>query len=179
MEHWNNKTITINDMWGIGAAHVLKTQVEKRPQFSLRTSYLSDKDGREYLTHFTIDFKLGFLAEGWRGVTLNPGGRNPITGISALPPWDSSQKSVYINAIENVAGILGDARTARLEGIVPYVSQGQVHYDRVRLFYAANAIRCEETPDLVIIKVATYQVAPGTVRALQDGGGHGVSTATV
>ena len=46
-------------------------------------------------------------------------------------------------------------------------------YDTVRLFYASKAVQGGPNEDLVILKIATYAAAPGTVQVRQDGGGHG------
>jgi len=69
---------------------------------------------------------------------------------------------------------LGDSRTVRLEGVIPYLdANGAVGYDTVRLFYAFNAVEGAPIADLVIIKTGTLVAIPGTVQVRQDGGAHG------
>jgi len=102
-----------------------------------------------------------------------PVGSVAVQGIFGLPPWDPSQADVYRNLIESTNNNLGDSRTVRLEGIVPYMdATGTLGYDIVRLYYAFNAVQ-GASPDLVIIKIATLVAISGTVQIKQDGGAHG------
>jgi hypothetical protein len=169
---WINKTVKLNDNWGPGAVHTLATPVGKQPEFSLRPRYLRDAKGELQLAHFSIDFPSGYLADGWQGVNLTPMGSVDVKGISGLPEWDPSQRDTYRKAIE-AATSLGDSRTLRLEGVIPYVSQqGSLGYNKVRLFYVFDAVK-GKIPDLVVVKVSTHSAAPGTVHAQQDGNGQG------
>jgi hypothetical protein len=73
--------------------------------------------------------------------------------------------------IDAAAG-LGDSRTLRLEGIVPYVGLKGVGYKYVRLFYVPNAVN-GPNPDLVIVQTHAHTGIAGTVQARQDGTGQG------
>ncbi len=173
MNIWINKRVALNDSWGPGATHTLTTPLGQQPEFSLRPRYLRDAQGNPQLAHYSIDFPSGFLADGWRGINFTPMGTIPVAGITGLPPWDPSQGAAYRTVINAASVSLGDSRTARLEGVIPYLGpQGGVGYNKVRLFYVINAVQ-GPTPDLVVIKIATHVAIPGTVQARQDGTGHG------
>lgn len=173
MNYWIDVRVTLNDSWGPGAAHTLRTPLAQQPEFWLRPRYLRDTQGNPQLAHFTIDFPSGFLADGWQGVSFAPLGADPVKGISGLPPWDPSQRDTYRKMIDAAAASLGDSRTLRLEGVVPHLEQGGVGYNKVRLFYIANAVQDKNMPDLVVIKTATHKAVAGTVQARQDGSGQG------
>jgi hypothetical protein len=170
---WINTTVTLNDAWGLGAEDILQTPLGKLAEFSLRPRYLRDAQGNRQLAHFTVDFPSGFLPDGWQGATFTPMGTQPVAGVYDLPPWDPSTSATYRKVIE-AATSLGDSRTLRLEGVIPYLgANGGVGYDTVRLFYAFNAVKGSKIPHLVVIKTATLIEIPGTVQARQDGSGNG------
>lgn len=171
MDHWSNKRIRLNDSWGSGAAHTLKTPLGEQPEFRLRPRFLRDAKGNAKLSHFSVDFPSGYLADGWQGVSLTPMGKDPVKDLAGLPPWDPSHRDAYRKAIE-AATSLGDSRTLRLEGVVPHLEQGSVAYNTVRLFYVAKAVK-GPVADLVVIKTATHKGVSGTVQARQDGSGQG------
>jgi hypothetical protein len=140
----------------------------------MRAEYVRDSQAQWQLSQLRAKISSGYLSDGWQGVLFTPLGTVPVDGISGLPPWDPSQAQVYRDLIEGPNNNLGDSRTIRLEGVIPYAdSNGVVGYDTVRLFYAFNAVVGGPFPDLVIIKTATLVAIPGTVQVRQDGGGHG------
>ena len=173
MNYWTNKRVTLNDSWGPGAAHSLKTPLGQQPEFWLRPRYLRDPQGNPQLAHFVIDFPSGFLSDGWQGVNFTPLGTERVTGIEGLPPWDPSQRDTYRKMIEAAETSLGDSRTLRLEAVVPHLEQAAVGYNKVRLFYVANAVQDKKLPDLVVIKTLTHRGVPGSVQARQGGTGQG------
>lgn len=174
MNCWTNKTVTVSDSWGLGATDILQNPLRGPAEFSLRPRYLRDAQGNLQLAQFQIEFSSGFLNDGWRGAVFTPMGTNPVAGVSGLPPWDASQADAYRKVIEGAGSNIGDSRTQRLEGVIPYLgTNGAVGYDVVRLYYAVNAVQGGAIPDLVIIKTATLVGIPGTVQARQDGGGQG------
>jgi hypothetical protein len=171
---WINVDIGLNDSWGLGASDILQNPLGVLAEFSLRPRYLRDSGGVLQLAHFGVDFPSGYLADGWQGANFTPMGTLPVVGISGLPPWDPSQQALYRQVIDAAIGSLGDSRTMRLEGVIPYVgSDGGVGYDTVRLFYVFNAIVGGTDPDLIVIKTATFIAIPGTVQARQDGSAQG------
>jgi hypothetical protein len=173
VNYWSNKRVALNDSWGPGADHTLKTPLGQQPEFSLRPRNLRDAQGNPQLAHFSIEFPSGFLSDGWRGVNFTPVGTVAVAGISGLPPWDPSQRDTYRKVIDAASVSLGDSRTVRLEGVIPHLGpQGGVGYNKVRLFYVFNAVQVP-IPDLVVIKIATHVAIPGTVQARQDGTAHG------
>jgi hypothetical protein len=172
VDWWTNKRVTINDSWGPGAAHTLTTPIGKPPEFRLRPRHLRDAQGDPQLAHFSIDFPSGYLADGWQGVNFIPLGTVGVSGISGLPQWAAAHGATYRNAIAAAATSLGDSRTLRLEAVIPYVAQGGVGYNKVRLFYVANAVQ-GQIADLVVIKITTHAAIPGTVQGRQDGDAHG------
>jgi hypothetical protein len=171
VDHWSNKRVRLNDSWGPGAAHTLKTPLGEQPEFRLRPRYLRDAKGNAKLSHFSVDFPSGYLGDGWQGVSFTPMGKDPVKDLTGLPPWDPSQRDTYRKAIE-AATSLGDSRTLRLEGVVPHLEQGAVGYNTVRLFYISKAVK-GSAPDLVVVKTATHKGVPGTVQARQEGSGQG------
>jgi hypothetical protein len=171
---WIDKTITLNDSWGPGAGDVLRPPLGGAPEFSLRPRYLRDSRASRQLGQLRAEISSGFLGDGWQGAVFTPFGTVPVKGIFGLPPWDPTQADTYRNLIEGPNNNLGDSRTVRLEGAIPYVdANGVVGYDTVRLFYAFNAVEGSPQADLVIIKTATLVGIPGVVQVRQDGGGHG------
>jgi len=174
VNYWSHKTVMLNDSWGPGAAHTLTTPTGQKPEFSLHPRYLRDSQGNRYLAHFTIDLPSGFMPDGWQGVNFVPLGSAAASGISGLPlpPWDPSQQAIYRKVIDSASAILADSRTLRLEAVIPYVDQGNLGYNKVRLFYLANAVQ-GPLPDLVVVKIATHAAAPGTVQGRQDGTSQG------
>ena len=174
MKCWIHTRVTLNDSWGLGASDILETPLKRSPEFYLRPQYLRDAQGNHQIANFVVDFQSGYLADGWQGATFTPRGTQPVAGISGLPPWDPTQKAAYRQVIDAAAMSLSDARTQRLEGVIPYLDpNGGVGYDTVRLFYAFNAVSGGNMPHLVIVKTATLAGVPGTVQARQDGSGQG------
>jgi hypothetical protein len=140
----------------------------------MRASYLRDNQGVLQLGQLRAAISSGYLSDGWQSAVFTPVGTIAVKGISGLPPWDPSQAQVYRDVLESPNNNLGDSRTVRLEGVIPYVSaDGAVGYDTVRLFYAFNAVQGAPIADLVIIKTATLVAIPGTVQVRQDGVAHG------
>lgn len=172
MNYWSHKTVTLNDSWGPGAAHTLTTPTGQLPEFSLHPRYLRGSQGSRHLAHFTIDLPSGFMPDGWQGVNFVPLGSVAVSGISGLPPWEPSQQAAYRKAIDAASAMFADSRTLRLEGVVPYVDQGNLGYNRVRLFYLAKVVQ-GPLADLVVVKIATHAVAPGTVQGRQEGTSQG------
>lgn len=172
MNNWINKTVALNDNWGQGAIDSLSTPLGKQPQFTLRARHLLDAKGQRTCAHFNVDFSSGYLADGWQGVNFIPIGTLAVSGISGLPPWDPSQRDTYRKMIDAASGSLGDSRTQRLEGVIPYMGQQGIGYNRVRLFYIPNAVQGSE-PDLVVVNIATHVSVPGTVQGRQGGYGQG------
>lgn len=173
MKRWMNTRVTLVDSWGAGAAHSLTTPVRRQPEFTLHPRHLRDTEGTPQLAHFTIDFPSGFLADGWQGVNFIPVGTKEVRGIKGLPPWTLSQKARYRKAIEAAADTLADPRTQRLEAVIPYLGKGgRIGYNKVRLFYIANAARGKER-DLVVVNIATHVGIKGEVQGRQNGNGYG------
>lgn len=170
MNYWSNVRVRLNDSWGPGAVHTLATPLNQQADFALHPRHLRDSQGNRHLAHFTVDFPSGFLADGWQGVNFVPLGSQAVSGIAGLPTWDPSNRDTYRKMID-AATSLADSRTLRLEAVVPYFAQGGIGYNKVRLFYVANAVQGPK--DLVVVKIATHSGVPGTVQARQDGSGHG------
>lgn len=174
MNYWNHKLIALNDAWGPGADHSLTTPLKVLPEFTLRPRYLKDAQGKSQQAYFSIEFSSGYLADGWQHVNLIPMGIQALTPLTGLVAWDPSQRDAYRRAIVAAANAFADPRTARLEAVIPYVSaQGAIGYNKVRLFYIANAVIGGPDPDLVVVKIATHVTPVGTVQGRQDGDGHG------
>jgi len=171
VNYWANARLRLNDSWGPGAAHTLKTPLGQQPEFWLRPRYLRDPQGNAQLSHFTVDFPSGFLSDGWQGTSFVPMGTDAVTGISGLPPWDPSQRDTYRKMID-AATSLSSSKTLRLEGVVSHLESAGVGCNQVRLYYVANAVQ-GRVPDLVVVKTATQRSVLGTVHARQDGSGHG------
>ncbi len=128
--------------------------------------------GKSQPAHFSVDFSSGYLDDGWWGVNFVPMGSQAITSISNLPPWSAAQKDHYRTVIDAHANDFADSKAARLEGVVPYVAQGVVGYNKLMLFYLAKAVNGPD-PDLVVVRVASHLTPAGKVQARQDGTGHG------
>lgn len=173
MNLWIDKTVTLNDSWGPGAIDVLKAPNGGLAEFRLRSKLLRDKQGRRQPAQLIAEIASGFMGDGWVDAVFTPMGTQPVTGLAGLPPWDPSQADLYHAAIEAGTTNIGDSRTMRLEGVVPYLgADGSVGYDTVRLYYAANAVQ-GPLPDLVVIKTTTLAGITGTVQMRQDGVAHG------
>lgn len=173
MKRWMNTRVTLNDSWGSGAGHSLKTPLRRQPEFTLHPRYLRGRDGTPQLAHFTIDFPSGYLADGWQGVNFIPLGSREVVGIKGLPPWKPTERARYQRVIESALDSLSHSRTRRLEAIVPYVSAGGlVGYNKVQLFYVFNAVRGKDR-HLVVVKIATHVGTKGEVQGRQDGLGQG------
>jgi hypothetical protein len=113
----------------------------------------------------------GYLDDGWQGITFTPMGTDPVTGIANLPAWDPQHKQVYRDMINRAAGSLDGSRTARLEAVIPYLDQGTVAYNTVRLFYLEKAV--QGGADLVVVRIKSLIGVPGGVQGRQDGNGQG------
>jgi hypothetical protein len=173
IKDWIDTTVTINDSWGPGAQHTLSTPLDELPEFALRVRYLRDSKRNEQPAHFSVDFSSGYLSDGWQGVNFVPLGKDPVKGISGLPAYSKSSQLTYRNMIEEAADYLDCSSTARLEGVVPHITKnGQIGYNRVKLFYVRNAVK-SSAADLVVVRIQHHLSAPGTVRANQGGNGHG------
>jgi hypothetical protein len=171
VNHWSHKSVTLNDTWDPGALHSLSNPLKCLPEFSLRPRYLRGSGGARHLAHFSLDFSSGYLEDGWQGITFTPMGSDPVTGISNLPLWDPKYRQTYRDAINKAAGSLDSSRTARLEAIIPYLDQGSVAYNSVRLFYVEKAV--QGNADLVVVRVKSLIGVPRGVQGRQDGNGQG------
>jgi hypothetical protein len=168
---WKDKTIKLNDSWGPLTNTVLRVPLGCAPEFSMRGRYLRDNQGSRQLGQLRAEISSGYLSDGWQGAIFTPIGSVPVKGIYGLPPWDPSQAKVYRDMIDGPDNNLGDSRTLRLEGAIPYVgADGAIGYEAVRLFYAYNAVQGSPIADLVILKRTTLIGAPGP---LDDGGASG------
>jgi hypothetical protein len=171
VNHWINTSVTLNDIWGSGALHSLSNPLNCLPEFSLRPRYLREATAGRHVAHFSIDFSSGYLHDGWQGITFTPMGTDAVSGIANLPVWTPQQQQTYRTMIDSAVTSLDDSRTARLEAIVPYVVQGKVAYNTLRLFYVENAV--QGTDDLVIVRVKSLKGVQGGVQGRQDGSGQG------
>lgn len=168
-----NIRVALLDSWGPGAAHSLKTPVNRPAEFTLHARHLRGSDGTPQLAHYTIDFASGFLGDGWQGVNFIPVGSKDVTAIKGLPRWTPAQKGRYRDAIESAKDDFAKPGARRLEGVIPYLSKnGTVGYNRVCLFYLVNATRGTNR-DLVVVRIATHIDAKGEVQARQEGNGYG------
>jgi hypothetical protein len=173
VKRWMNTRVTLNDSWGPGASHSLKTPVGRQPEFTLIPRHLRGPDGTPQLAHFTIDSPSGYLGDGWLGVNFIPLGSKEVAGIRGLPPWKAAHRARYRRAIEGAAQAFSNPQTRRLEAVIPYVgSRGSVGYNKVRLFYVSNAVRGKER-HLVVVKIASHVGIKGEVQARQEGNGYG------
>ena len=171
MNPWKDKTIKLNDSWGPVTNTVLRVPLGCAPEFSMRARYLRDNQGVRQLGQLRAEISSGYLSDGWQGAIFTPIGSVPVEGIQGLPPWDPSQAKVYRDMIDGPDNNLGDSRTQRLEGSIPYVgADGTIGCEAVRLFYAYNAVQGAPIADLVILKRMTLI---GTPSPLDDGGASG------
>jgi len=169
-----DKTVTLNDCWGLAAKTILKSPGGWRPEFRLRARALPDSHGRRQPVQLVAEIAPGYLAEGWAGAVFTPLGTIPVSGIKGLPPWDASTADQYRKVIDGGSTNIGDSRTLRLEGVVPFVNaDGSIIYDTVRLYFAENAVQGGDAPHLVVVKTAILAATSGTVQARQDGAGQG------
>jgi hypothetical protein len=173
VKRWMNTRVTLNDSWGPGAAHSLKTPLGAQPEFTLCPRNLRGSDGTPQVAHFTIDFPSGYLDDGWQGVNFIPLGSKEVVGIKGLPAWNASRKGRYRKAIEAAADSLGDSRTRRLEAVVPYLGRnGQIGYNKIQLFHVSNAVK-GPNKHLVVVRIKTHAGVKGEVQARQEGTGYG------
>ena len=173
MKRWMNTRVTLNDSWGPGAAHSLRTPVGRPPEFTLQPRHVRGPDGTPHVAHFTIEFPSGYLGDGWQGVNFIPLGSREVAGIKGLPPWKAAHRTRYRKAIEGAADSLSNPQTRRLEAVIPYIgSGGRIGYNKVRLFYVSNAVRGKDR-HLVVVKVTTHVGVKGEVQGRQDGLGQG------
>ena len=171
MNPWKDKTIRLNDSWGPITNTVLRVPLACAPEFSIRARYLRNNQGSRELGQFRTEISSGYLSDGWQDANFTPLGSVPVKGNYGLPPWDPSQAKVYRDMIDGPNTNLGDSRTMRLEGAIPYVgADGAIAYEMVRLFYAFNAVQGAPIADLVILKRTTLIGTPGP---LDDGGASG------
>ena len=174
MKKWIDTTVTLNDCWGPAEKTILKAPSGRRPEFRLRARALPDSQGRRQPVQLIVEIAPGSLVEGWAGAVFTPLGTVPVSGLKGLPPWDASHAGAYRKAIEGGGTNIGDSRTLRLEGVVPFVdADGSIIYDTVRLYFAENAVQGGDVPHLVVVKTAFLPGTRGTVQARQDGGGQG------
>lgn len=174
MKNWIDTTVTLNDCWGPASATILRAPNGRRPEFRLRARSLPDAQGRLQPVQFIAEVVPGFLPEGWNGAVFTPLGSQPVAGIGGLPPWDASQGDRYRQAIEGGSNNIGESRTMRLEGTVPFLTAaGAVIYDTVRLYFVENAVHGGDIPHLVVVKSAALAGSNAAVQARQDGAGQG------
>jgi hypothetical protein len=164
--------VILNDAWK-NYKDLLMNPKGSLAEFSVRARHLRDTSANLQLSHFSIDFQSGYLAEGWAGSSFTPMGKNPVTTITGLPPWSSGAGATYRKVIEAAATELGNAATARLQGVVSYLAQGQVIYDTVKLFYVSNAVNDPKNPDLVVVTTQALSGSIGGVQGRQEGIGQG------
>lgn len=166
--------VVICDVWGPGKSHLaapnggdLKFQLVPRVMNASGTP-----------ADYVVQFSQGEAPDEWAGAIFTPMGKNAVTGISGLPDWDKSKPAVckkYQDTINDATtNNLGNSGTARLESIIPNVTKDgtTLGFNYVRLFYVDNA-RNAPTKHLLVIKAVSASLPKGSVRALQDGAGHG------
>jgi len=174
VKEWIDKTVTLNDCWGLAANTILKAPSGSRPEFRLRARALPDSHGRRQPVQLVVEIVPGFMMEGWAGAVFTPLGTVAVSGIKGLPPWDTSNADQYRKVIEGGGTNIGDSRTLRLEGVVPFVNaDGGIIYDTVRLYFAENAVQGGNVPHLAVVKTAVLAGSGGAVQARQDGGAYG------
>ncbi len=174
MKCWLNKSITLNDAWGVGPILITTPPLQVLPEFALQPRYLRDASGNYQLAQFALVHSSGFLPDGWYSSVFTPKGTNPVTGISGLPPWDPQDPDAYRSVIDGPGNNLGQSTTMRLEGTVPFVDpKGNVGYDSVCLYYIPNAVQDPANPDLVVVKTAALAATTNTVAARQQGSAQG------
>jgi hypothetical protein len=127
---------------------------------------------------YVVNFVKGEAPDEWAGAIFTQIGKDAVKGISNLPNWDKSNPAVcrkYQQTIDDTTtNNLGNSGTLRLESLMPYVSKDgkTLGFNYVRLFYVDNA-RNAPTQHLLVIKAVSSSLPQGSVRALQDGAGHG------
>ena len=174
MKCWLNKSITLNDAWGVGPILITTPPLQVLPEFALQPRYLRDASGNYQLAQFALVHSSGFLPDGWYSSVFTPKGTNPVTGISGLPPLDPQDPDAYRSVIDGPGNNLGQSTTMRLEGTVPFVDpKGNVGYDSVCLYYIPNAVQDPANPDLVVVKTAALAATTNTVAARQQGSAQG------
>jgi hypothetical protein len=175
VNNWVAKSrVNLNDAWGQSFKELLYNPLGKLAEFAVRARHLRDTSANLQLSHFTIDFQSGYLAEGWAGSSFTPMGKNPVKTITGLPPWSSGASATYRKVIDAAGTELGNSATARLQGVVSYLNaQGQVIYDTVKLFYVTNAVNDSKNPDLVVVTTQSLSGSAGGVQGRQDGTGQG------
>jgi len=170
---WLNKTITLNDAWGVGPTLITTPPMKVLPEFSLRPRYLRGASGAYHLAQFSLEHSSGHLPDGWHSTVFTPKGTEAVTGISGLPPWDPANPDAYRSVIDGPGNNLGLSTTMRLEGTVPFVAKGVVGYDTVCLFYIPAAVQDPANPDLVVLRTAALAAGSNTLAARQQGTAQG------
>ena len=169
--------VVICDVWGPGKSHLTPPNGGDL-KFRLVPRFIQDANGNPSIADYAVDFFNGDAPDEWAGAIFTPKGTVDVKGISGLPDWDKSNSTVckkYQNAIDDqTTNNLGKSNTSRLESIIPYVSTDgkTLGFNYVRLFYVDNA-RNAPTKHLLVIKALAQSLPKGSVRALQDGSGHG------
>jgi hypothetical protein len=164
--------VVIVDTWGPGKAHSLTPPLKGNLEFWLRPRFIQGADGSSHLADYSIEFSRGRAPDEWAGAIFTPMGTEDVRQINRLPAWDPSHQQKYQDVINSAKDELCDSRTQRLETIVPFVDDGGVGYNYLRLFWVKDA-RPGPTTHLIVIKTATHALAKGSVQGRQDGSGHG------
>lgn len=172
--NWNK--VVIADVWGPGRSHIAAPNGGDLT-FTLVPRYTQDAKGKSSLADYAVTLNTGEAPDEWAGAIFTPMGTVAVSGISKLPDWDKSKPAVckaYQTAIDDqTKNNLGKSNTERLESIIPYVdAAGALGFNYIRLFYVDNA-RNAPTKHLLVIKAVAQSLPKGSVRALQDGSGHG------
>lgn len=167
--------VVICDTWGPGKSHLTPPSGGDL-KFQLLPRYIQGANGTQP-ANYLIDFFKGDAPDEWAGAIFTPMGSVAVSGISKLPDWDKSNPTVcraYQTAIDDqTKNNLGKSNTERLESVIPYVdAAGALGFNYIRLFYVDNA-RNAPTKHLLVIKAVAQSLPKGSVRALQDGAGHG------
>lgn len=168
MSIWDNRKITLNDCWGPAAQTILRSANGGRPAFTLRPVTTGSASGA---AQYVVEVAVGEMVPGWAGVIFTATGTVPFAGLENLPQWDPSQESRYRQQIAN--SNCDQSGTTRLEGLVPFTSNGAPAYDVVCLYYASGVVVSGPYPDLVVVRSTLLAAGAGVVRALQDGTAHG------
>ena len=172
MKNWIDKTITLNDSWGPASKTILFAPGGGRPRFTLRARTIRNGGGHLVVAQLECEADADGIAGGWHGAIFTPTGSAPLTGVKGLQAFNPTTAKHYRDLLEGGTTNLGDSRTERLEGVVPYINaSGKVEYDTVRLYFAENAVS-GGSPHLVVVKTSQYG-SNGQVKARQDGVAHG------
>jgi hypothetical protein len=170
--------VVIADIWGPGTSHLAAPNGGDL-KFTLVPRYTQDAKGKPSSdpSDYAVTLNSGEAPAEWAGAIFTPMGTAAVTGICDLPDWDKSKPAIrkaYRTAIDDSEmNNLGSGSTQRLESIIPYVSDtGALAFNYVRLFRVEKA-RGKPTTHLFVIKAVAAALPKGTVRALQDGSGHG------